>query len=59
MFHITLFYWGERQGEGGGGGGAHLGLQNSFNSEFMEAAVVKNEDLLRGLRSSGSSTAER
>lgn len=33
------------------------GASDSFNLEFMEAAVVKNEDLLRGLRSSGSSTA--
>ena len=33
------------------------GASESLNLEFMEAAVVKNEDLLRGLRSSDSSTA--
>lgn len=33
------------------------GASESFNLKFMEAAFVKNEDLVCGLRSSGQSTA--
>lgn len=53
MFHITLFYWGEREEEGERGRRSTSGASESFNLEFMEAAVVENEDLLRGLCSSG------
>lgn len=58
VFHITLLLGerGKKKVERGRRRSTS-GASEPFNWEFMEAAVVKNEDLLRGLRSPGSSTA--
>ncbi len=62
MFHITLLGRGKKKREEEEEEEEETWgffASEAFNWEFMEAAVVENEDLLCGLRSTDSSIAWR